>query len=240
MKATYTTLLLLFLPFFAMSQMNSSIDFIAGIDYSYRHISANSSELQIPLILDSRNKNERGKFNWRFGINYNHQLSNKIYLKTGLRLASVGYSLIDLDGVKYPNEHNGMGGHDPTIGGDPLSSVSLLEDFLFVEVPIAARYEINTKKLAPFIELGLAPSYYIGTLQTSILDSERTVDHTVGNAQKLNFVGLISFGMNYNYSDTIQAFAQPTIRYHFTKLIDAKINENLYNAGIEIGVRKMI
>jgi len=91
MKTSLVLSLLILLPFLVVSQINSSIDFIAGLDYSYRNLSTSSDDAIVLGILENRDEKESGKTNWRFGLNYNRKLTNNIFFKTGLRLASVGF-----------------------------------------------------------------------------------------------------------------------------------------------------
>ena len=192
-------------------------------------------------ILENRDNKESAKFNWRIGFNYNRRLTSKIVLKTGLRLASVGYKGEKKTGLRWGSEHDGMGGWIP----DPSlpHEIQLVHDYWFTELPIAGRFEINQKKLSPFFELGISPSVYMTTRTKTITDigtNSEFQNGDVHNFNKLHIVGFISFGLNYSINDRNQLFGQPTFRYHLTKLADAPISENLYNFGIEIGIRRKI
>ena len=57
---------------------------------------------------------------------------------------------------------------------------------------------------------------------------------------KLQLVGSVSFGANFKLNDRVQLFGQPIFRYHLTQLQNGIVSEFLYNAGIEIGVRKLM
>lgn len=241
MKIKFTVTLILIIPIFGFSQINQAIDFISGIEYSYRNLTTSSEEEIVVEIMENRDDKESGRFNWRFGFNYNLRLSNKIFLKTGLRLASVGYKGKKKTGLRWGSEHDGMGGWIP----DPNlpHEIQLVYDYWFTEIPIAGRFEINQKKLTPFFELGISPSIYMTTRIKSITDIGADSEFQNGDVQNFNkfhVVGFISFGLNYALNDKFQIFGQPTFRYHITKLVDAPINEHLFNYGVEIGIRKKI
>jgi len=162
-------------------------------------------------------------------------------LKTGLRLAIIGYKGENRTGLRWGSEHDGMGGWvlDPTLPHE----IQLIDDYWFIELPIGARIRLNNKKLNPFFEFGVSPSIYL-TTKTKIITDIDTSTKFNKNSQdefnKIQMVGFISLGMNYYLNENIQIFGQPIIRYHLTKMADALINENLFNYGIEIGIRKRI
>jgi len=91
MKLLVTLLIFLHIPPEVLSQTDQSIDLITGLEYSYRRLSSNSEDEIVKQIVDRRDRTEAQKTNWRLGINYNKRVSNDVYLKSGLRLASVGY-----------------------------------------------------------------------------------------------------------------------------------------------------
>ena len=241
MKEKFIAVLILIIPILGFGQINQTIDFISGIEYSYRNLTTSSEEGIAVGMMENRDDKETGKINWRLGFNYNLRLSNKIFLKTGLRLASVGYKGEKKTGLRWGSEHDGMGGWIP----DPNlpHEIQLVHDYWFTEIPIAGRIEINKKKLSPFFELGVSPSIYMTTRTKTITDigtDSEFQNGDVHNFNKLHVVGFLSFGMNYSLNDKFQIFGQPVFRYHLTKLADAPIGEYLFNYGLEIGIRKKI
>ena len=240
MKTSLVLSLLILLPFLGVSQINSSIDFLAGLDYSYRNLSTSSDDALVLGILENREVGESGKINWRFGVNYNRNLTSKLFFKTGLRLASVGFAGEKKTDLRWGSELIGGGFElDP----DLPREVQNINDYWFLEIPIGIRYEICQKKLTPFIELGVSPSIYLTTrvaTKTDIGDSSTFDKNNQDSFNQFHLVGFISMGLNYNLKETIQIFGQPIFRYHLTELVDAPIEEHLYVAGIEIGVRKKI
>lgn len=241
MKTNYLITFIFVLPMWGMSQMNSSIDLMAGLDYSFRYLTTSSDEDVVQSILESREEEEEGKLNWRFGFHYNKRLSTSFFLKAGLRLSSVGYERVREDTLRWGTQHNGMGGFEP--GPDSFREIRLISDYWFLEVPIAGRFEFNQNKWAPFLELGIAPSIYL-TERSKLESNQDPVisfqDNTAVNFNQLHVIGFISVGMHYTLNGQYQFFGQPTLRYHFTPLADGPIKEYLFNYGLEIGVRRRI
>ncbi len=227
-------------PIFAFAQFNSSIDFVGGLEYSYRNLKAPSGETMLIDKIEERDSKEEGKRNWRIGINYNKRLTNRFYLKSGIRLASVGYKGETFTGLRWPEEI-GPDGYMPN--PELPHEIQYIYDYRFVEVPIAGRYEFASGKLSPFFEAGISPSYYLTTRTKSITDLGTSISSQRGGTSSnrdFHLVGAISIGSNYTISDNYQVFGQVAYRYHFTELYEAPISEHLYNYGMEIGIRKKI
>lgn len=241
MRVNFLLTLILIMPFLGLCQINQSIDFVSGIEYSYRNLVTSSKDEIRSVIVESRDQTETGKLNWRIGFNYNRRLTSRIFLRTGLRLASVGYKGEKNNDLRWPSEHDGNGGWvaDPTLPHE----LQLVYDYWFVEMPIVGRFEKDQMKISPFIELGILPSYYMTTRTTQKTDIGTDSDFQSGdvhNFNRVHFVGFVSFGMNYSLNDNLQFYGQPAFRYHFTKLADAPISEHLLNYGVEFGIRSKI
>lgn len=223
-----TKLILLFLclPFLGIGQFSSSLDVIIGSEYSYRHLLTTSSEDSGVQFTIDRKDLESPKYNWRFGVNYNKKLSQKFYLKTGLRLARGGYVLNQFYALQYGTQHDGQGGFDPNAPTlEEFNDLNISYNYLFVEIPIVGRYQLSEKKWSPFIEFGVSPMI---SLEKSNL---RTYN-------KFHLASNLSVGVNYTPFEKVQFFAQPIFRYHFTNLVDdTPIKEHLYNYGLEFGAR---
>ncbi|MEL7122594.1 MAG: hypothetical protein AAFO07_24320 [Bacteroidota bacterium] len=241
-KTQLIVLLSFTFPSLGYNQVNSSIDLVAGFESSFRNLSTSNEEQAIQDILTRRNDTEEANTNWRFGFNYNKRLKNKVFLKTGLRLARVGYNEI-VDGLIWGTEHDGMGGFN-NVDSSFDRTVQVSRGFFFLEVPVVARLELSRKKFSPFIEMGFSPSLYLTTRVKSITETAIITDFSNQSGEffnELHFVGSIAIGANYSISDKIQIFGQPTFRYHITSLSkDRPIKEYLFNYGVEVGIRRIL
>ena len=240
MKAK-TIILLLVIPLSGFCQIHSSIDFIAGVEYSYRNLNTSSKDVTVIRIMENQDNKESGKSNWRIGFNYNRKVANKIFLKTGIRLMSIGYKGEQKTGLRWGSEHNGMGEWIP----DPnlAHEIQLIDDYWFFEIPMAGRFEFSEKKLRLFLETGVSPSIYLTTRRKSITDIGTNVEfqnNNTHNFNKFHLVGNLSFGISYSIDENLQIIGQPIFRYHLTKLEEVPIREYLFNYGVEIGIRRRI
>lgn len=229
-----------FTPFWGWSQFNRSIDVMGSLDYGYRTISTDAEEAITKLIVDKRNEKELPKLNWRIGVNFNQRLSNKFVLKTGLHLANDGYTTKKKDLI-YGSEFDEFGNYtpDPSL---PRKS-HFVYNYWFAEIPLVGRFELNQKKFAPFVEAGILPSVYLTSRVRTVVDDESStnfIDETDIGYNRLHLSGNVAIGVNYSPNENIQLFGQPSLRYHFTSLVDAPIKEHLYSFGLELGLRKKI
>ena len=71
MKTQLIQLLFILIPTITFSQMNSSVDFIFGIENSYRTLKTSSEDPFIQGLIESRDGRESNIMNWRIGFNYN-------------------------------------------------------------------------------------------------------------------------------------------------------------------------
>jgi hypothetical protein len=232
-----TTFLILLLPFTGFPQMNSSWDIIAGVDYSNSILFAQRNT-GLRNVAGVMNDNQQGKLNWRLGGNYNMKIGSNAFFKTGIRLASVGHKQ-GKDDLRWGSEWDGMGGFifDPNLPHSYRNS----HDYLFVEIPVAFRFERGNDKFSTFFEAGVSPSIYILSRQITKIDNDKTIRFSHGNQfhqfNIIHLVGTFAWGVNYNISESVQLFAQPTLRFHLTPISYSPIEEYLYNIGLEMGVR---
>jgi hypothetical protein len=115
MKTYCLALLLCGLPVLLFSQIrHSSIDLIGGVEYSYRHliVTYENDTLSADEKME-RDEGETGKVQWRAGFNYNRRLAPKVFFKTGLRVAGIGYNGLNYTDVRWPDEFDEQGNWTP-------------------------------------------------------------------------------------------------------------------------------
>ena len=220
--------LLVFFPSFLFGQ--SQLDFFGSADLTGSNYGWNS------FTNDVRNSKET-KFNTHFGINYYQNLKEKIWFKVGLGFSSTGYQEVIGAGLRYGSQHHGEGGFNPNL---PSGNRKIKYNHHFLEVPIALRIDLSTKKIKPFFEFGVSTMYYLQTV--SILekqDNARSVDRTrASQVRQIQIAPTLAFGCSYDLNDKWTVFAQPNIRYHLTGMIDSNsVNEHQWSVGLAIGMR---
>ena len=223
MKFTATTILL-FTTLISFSQLNSSMDILAGLNLSYRSIDDNGSSVE-----NRRNDLEISKLNYHIGFNYNRFLTSRLYIKSGLRLASMGYKTKQIELV-FP------------IGGQ--TNVQFIYDYLFLEIPLNLRFEfVENKTVVPFLEAGVSPSFYATNRAAQIQDGEERVYERIpltADFRSFHLSANVAAGINYFTSSETSLFLQLNYKRHLTNLIDEDFKEKLFSYGIEIGLRRSL
>ncbi len=219
---------------------NALIDVIMGVDYSYRRLVFSEDEFVPNLIGTQRNEEEAPSINARIGLNYHRKIGHQSWMKTGLRMADLGYKLEARTGLIWPSEiETGVFILDPSLPHE----VQIVNNYLFLEIPLVYRYESSSSKWKPFVEIGLAPNVYLANYQQEITDIYTRFDliqETNAQQSTLQIAAIFSFGLIYDFSEHYQIFTQPSFRYHLNPWQKSEITEYLINGGIEIGIRKKL
>lgn len=205
-------LLLLFFcfPLFLLAQSNSKLEILSSLDYSYRQHS-NSG------IVQSVRSSEKGKLNYHFDLNYHQKLKERLWLKIGLQFASNGYQSDERD-LMFGNQHNGQGGFDPTLSsGETIQSKN---NYQFLGIPIALRYDFSQKKLKPFVELGLNTRYYLRTITSFYINGDKSGSskYRAKDINQIQFAPTLSFGLSYEINEKLVFVAQPNFIYHISQV----------------------
>ena len=96
----------LFIPFITFSQINTSLDVVGGLEYSFRTLITNDNTGK---FIASTRSNETGSINYRYGLNFNKRLSDKFLLRTGVRYVQGGFKSGKTTGLRWPSEFDGSG-----------------------------------------------------------------------------------------------------------------------------------
>ncbi|HOY06641.1 MAG TPA: hypothetical protein PLO67_14635 [Saprospiraceae bacterium] len=215
----WTLLPLLLLPLLVHAQTRASVDVLFSPDYSWL------KTLETIQIAG------------RFGINVNVKLTERLHLKTGMRLARAGYTT-GKSGLRYESEYaTGTWVPDPSLP----HRAEFIHHYLLLEWPVMGRLEWNRRKWSPFMEIGMSPVLFLSGRTTQITDFEtKTIKENLVGVSTFQLAGNLAFGYNYQVNQKIQVFGQPTFRYLLTKLKKAQAGHHLYSIGLEMGCRLRI
>lgn len=235
MRMPHFFLLFLLLPFFALTQ-RTSLDLVSGLELSYRSLHAND----VSTVISIRSA-EEARLSTRFGFNFNYRLSERVWLKTGLRLVNIGYQSTR-EGLIFASDIDLLSSIV-----DPANLPNVLKHeyiYQYVEVPFGVRYTSKPKKWQSFIEVGIAPHIFQALSLKWTTDSEPKPGRrniTDQDFAKINWATYAAFGVQYACSQDIQLFVQPSFRYYWTKtMMNTPVQERLFSGGLELGLRKML
>jgi hypothetical protein len=236
MKSTLI-LLIACLPAVSLCQKGISVDISGTPMITYR--TAGSFQ-------HGGKQDEESKLNWSTGVNMNFQLTEHLYLRTGLSLMHYGYKSPELSEFRWGDQVNEDFEFDPsimTMEPGPISAIQFAYNNVFIGIPISMRHQFNEQKWTPYFEARLVPSLYIrsATIQKTDLDkSVHRYSNSSSNFNTFRLIGKVSFGVARRISPQLSIFGQPTFSYFFTYSNKSSIKEHLYGVGLELGIRKSI
>lgn len=209
-----------------------SIDIVTGGDYGFRSITGDRNNPTVPQLIANRQKNEVPKFNYRIGVNYSYFLTDKLFIKSGIRLSNPGFK-------------TGL-----IADFDPTSNINLVEkihqddgieaqfEYIFLEIPTLIRYVYSGTWCRSFLEAGFSSNFYLHSIITKTHQDgtkERTI--TQEEIRRYNLIGNLSLGAEMEITKDIAWFIQLNGRYQFANLRRSQITERIGSAGVETGVR---
>ncbi len=231
--------LLILISTLGLNAQDSSVDVMLGLDYSFRHLYFQADDPSTNFMVEARAA-EAPSINARFGLNYNHKIGEHKWIKTGLRIADLGYKLGLTTDLVWPSElETGVFIFDPSLPHE----IQFINNLIFIEIPLALRYEFKQTKWTPFVEMGVSTSLFVGNYKQQVTDisSDFKYEPASSTSQRnLQMAAVFSFGLIQDYTENLQVFIQPSFRYHLTAWQKSTIREHLTNGGIEIGVRRKI
>lgn len=228
------------LPVVLSAQSKVSIDVLGSFEVSNRFLHNSSDDEFVIGIFDKRELEESSKTNYRTGLNVNVRMSEKLWLKSGFRFASVGYKSKTQYDLVYPDEY------DP-VTGEPIFQPSLPREvrytynYWFLELPVMARWIFSPKKFVPYAELGFSGIYYLTTRTRYTTETEDLVYRLESPVNSVYQVTAnLGVGINVYTGPRSNMFIQPNFRYHLSSTAQAPLRENLFNVGVEVGYRMFL
>ena len=187
----------------------------ASPDYAYRTLFSENG-LNNSAIIADRNKNERGKFGYTFGLNFNYNFNQKWGLITGVLYSNKGYQSI----YDY---------------GETLS-LTTIYNYYYLDIPLKIIYKIGKGKFRFISGLGITTNILRESAVKSITEQNgdknefaRTADERY---KQLNFSPGVSIGVESTLKQKHVIRIEPSFNFGLLGISDALITANLWSAGI--------
>jgi hypothetical protein len=228
---------LVLLPFFAFSQKRFAIDVRVSPDYTYR-VMKSSGDPDSDRYKTYYDTDETSSINGHLGLNAHFKLASKIWLRTGLQLSKIGYSgVLKNVAVNVSQEKDGKLTRFPSTAVIVRVEKRKL-DYIFLNIPVACSFLFSEGRIAPYIELGIAPTFHIGGNETYIVGQEQLVLSSSANTFSLFVNG--GLGVQFRANASLNLFFQPTIQYQIRKnaTFTYGVTQHLYSIGTELGISK--
>ncbi len=220
-------------------KISNSIDVVFGTDFGFRLIDKKNSSPEAVLQYQNRSEFETYKSNLRFGLNYQHGISRRLSIKTGIRLANPGFTIL---GVEEINPNQDINTIEKELSSN-LEGADFKYNYHFVEIPLAVRYTLTKNTCEPFFELGIATNLYRRTRITRKRFNQNSTTSALvqeGSIKRINYIGFFSLGGNINFTQNISGFTQLVARYQLNSLREGAIIERMVGLGLEVGVRRYL
>jgi|GEM_PF-1757279 len=223
------------------SQCTSSIDLSIGVGHSYRTLSNQSGDEIVDMLISGRNSNEEVKSQWNATIGYSRSLSEKWILSTGLKYSNYSYYISKNTDLRWPSQHDGTGGFDPTIEVEgPYNALYTYELNHFVGVPIALRYQLSKGKIMPYFQFGITSNYHLSSKDYFSADSNIIRETSNDVTSKFNIFGDLALGANYTITNSTEVFGQVHYSHQVNATQYGELGQRLLAYGINFGVRRSL
>ena len=210
------------------NNVNHSIGGHFSLDYGYRTLV--QKDASVDELTTVRNSFEQPAIGYSFGINYFLILSKEVKIEIGSHYSIKGYNSNQIS--KYPTD-NFFG-----------AKAKYFYYYDYVDIPILLNYTFTHNKLKLFGSTGLGTSLFLKAQSREVLfnnDESIMRDETTlrgkANYNKVILSGLINFGVDYQYKESIIIRVSPGFSYSFNSFTNNEnFNEFLYSARVNLGV----
>lgn len=217
----------------ANSGSRISIEFNFSPDYNYRTIKRFENTSGIDQAIESRNDREVAKIGFTAGLNMAIKVSQNVAFETGLQYSEKGFQTKKSDLMFDP----------PTDPDNPpiLSTVQFQYFYSYLGVPLKVTVSFGEGDLRLISGIGVTTNFLLNKQDRTIIEHPGGKKKTTKNdgSFEYNLIDLspmISLGIDYKLSNTVHLRAEPTFRYGVIKTDHSPIKENLWNAGVNLGM----
>ncbi len=196
-------------------------------DYSSRTLKNGDGASSTGQVVNSRDDREIAKLGYTTGLNIRINFSPLLSFETGLQLANKGYKTRIWD-LTYP---------DPSLPTKAKASYT----YRYIGIPIKAKFSFGKHKTRFVSGIGVVTNFLL------IAKTSTTYHFSNGTRQKMSrsdtydfnkvdFSPEINLGIDYQLTKVTRLLVEPTFRYGLIKTKDAPVTENLWNAGVNLGL----
>lgn len=218
----------------------NSIDFTIGGDYGFRRITGDASQASVAQILANRKSLESPQLGYRIGFNYNYSSSENILIKTGIRYSRSGFNITGTN----PFDNN-VNLNDISKIADNIDGVDYKYRYQMIEVPIGIRYIFARSICQSYLEVGIAPNFYLNTIVSEYQYESHVSNEMIDDEiSQVLWFGVIGIGGDFYLNRTMVGFTQLNVRYQLNDLRNGSahdlVTERLLGIGLEAGIRYLL
>ena len=217
----------------ANSDSRISIGFNFSPDYNFRTIKRYENTSGIDLAIESRKDREVAKIGYTAGLNMAIKLSQNVAFETGLQYSEKGYQTKKSDIIfDLPTDPD-----NPPL----MSTIKFHSSYQYLGVPLKITVSFGEGDLRLISGIGVTTNFLLNTQVRTIIehpDGKKKTTKKDGSFEYnlIDLSPMISLGIDYKLTSTTHLRAEPTFRYGIIKTDHTPIKENLWNAGLNLGV----
>ena len=205
------------------------IGFNFSPDYNFRTLKNRNGESSADVTIKNRNDIETARFGYTTGLNVGILASQLVGFETGIQYSDKGYKTKNQDLVYFPPSPS-----SPT-------KAHFIYAYQYIGIPFKAKFYFGKGNVRFLSSIGLMTNLLLNVKQTTIVEysngkTENSTKSTTSGFKKVDISPIVSIGIDYKLNKKFHLLAEPTFRYGVIKTKSAPVTENLWNAGLNIGI----
>ncbi len=201
-------------------------------DYSYRTLSCNDGSSSGSVVIKSRNDIEVAKFGYATGFNILFNTTQLLGIETGIQFSNKGYRTKDMD-LNYAIP-------EP---GSPIKA-KIIYSYQYIGIPVKARFSFGKEKVRFTSSVGFVTNFLLQVRQVNNYEyaggKNEKKHNTLSGYKTVDISPIVSVGIDYKLNNKTHLLAEPTFRYGILKTMEAPVKENLWSAGLNVGIYRAI
>lgn len=209
------------------------IGFNFSPDYSFRTLRNHDGSSSSDLVTNNRNEIEAAKFGYTTGLHVCFNISPLLGIKTGIQYSNKGFRTKSQDLIYFP----------PAPASPTKAKTK--EAYQYIGLPLKAQLSFGKGKVHLLTGFGFMTNFLLNVKHTVNLEyadghEENKTQSTTSGFKKVDISPMISLGVDYTLSHKIHLLAEPTFRYGVIVTRDVPVTENLWSAGLNIGINYVL
>ena len=205
------------------------IGFNFSPDYNFRTLKNRNGESSADFTIKNRNDIETARFGYTTGINVGIFASQWVGFETGIQYSDKGYKTKNQDLVYFPPSPS-----SPT-------KAHFIYAYQYIGIPFKAKFYFGKGNVRFLSSIGLMTNFLLNVKQTTIVEysngkTEKNTQSITSSFKKVDISPIVSIGIDYKLNKKFHLLAEPTFRYGVIDTKSSPVKENLWNAGLNIGI----
>ena len=204
-----------------------------------------------------------GNVNLSYGVNVAYELNNKLSIRTGLHRVNFGYDTNeivfssslnastneDIDNINYNDTSRGLviqskASPSPAdanstadfVARSPQFEGRMVQQIGYMEVPLELNYALIDKKFGVTLIGGMSSLFLVDNAVSLESDGLVTEMGEANNVNDINFSTNVGVGLNYKFSDKMQANIEPVFKYQLNTFSNTAGNFRPFSVGVYSGL----